>query len=262
MNVELLALLPVAASATRSAAGAVADAVRKPFAEVLDLITNSAEATSPEEEETASVSTDANPHLDLLAQALTGKSPTEDGTISLADIRLFALDLQDSIEQRIGQLLSDAGVEIDGPVGLRFSESDGSLQVTSGTSNSVLIEAALSQDDELAGDLRHLSAIMSLLQAADAHGDFSEAYETDPVAAVAKFSELFDDRSAPRHRLRRHRAQVRFQLIPAPLGIYEPEARAAASSVSRSAPVSKAAEANAWLASSWSVSTSTIEPLR
>ena len=196
MNIGLLALLPAAASAAGSAAGAVVDTVRQPFAEVLDLILNHDDAQPSEAEDSTSSTSTSSPHLDLLSQALTGKSPTEDGMISLADIRSFALELQDDIEQRISQLLSDAGVEITDPIGLNLTE-DGTLQVTSDSTGAVLAEAALSQDEELAGDLRHLSAIMSLLQAADAHSEFSEAYETDPVAAVARFSELFDERSAP-----------------------------------------------------------------
>ncbi len=192
MNIDPLTLIPIA-SAAKSVASGIADAAAKPFTEFLDFLTA---ATQQEEAaaEPAASGVQSELHRSILHEAFTGEAPSEEGAaIELDDVREFARELQDKLEQRIAALLEDAGITVDAPVELAFADGDGQLRVGADTPQAVLTEAALSQDESLSGDLRHLAALVSLLQAVDAHSDFAEAYAADPYQAVEQYRGLLGE---------------------------------------------------------------------
>lgn len=204
VQIDPLTLIPIA-SAAKSAVSGIADAAAKPFTEFLDFLSAAtqqagAEQASTQQEEPAAApaasGVESELHRSLLHEAFTGAVPSEEGaSIELAEVREFARELQDAIEERIATLLEDAGIEVDAPVELAFADEDGELRVGSDTPQAVLTEAALSQDETLSGDLRHLSALVSLLQAADEHSEFADAYAADPYQAVEDYRGLLGDGS-------------------------------------------------------------------
>ncbi len=156
MKPALLGLaIPTIASAA-VAVGRTAASVTKPFASALhaaaDLLDGSTQSGSP----TVELSTKSGSELDPLVEHL-----------NLVDIREHADELQNGLEQRLSQLLSDLGIELDEPMNLRISRFDGQLEVEGDISQRAVLEAALAHDPSIAADFRHLAAMRQLLAVAD-----------------------------------------------------------------------------------------------
>ncbi len=128
-----------------------------------------------------------------LFQDLTGRPPAYAGE----PVRLH--DVRDNIDSRLAALgsairdrLESAGVDVTQPFQMRIG-GDGRLLVE-GHPQQAEIEQLLNDDPALADEARRLSATLELLHAAERHAEFADAYADDPVAAVARFAELFDSR--------------------------------------------------------------------
>ncbi len=186
-------LLGLAAPKLLSAATAVGRRAAEPFAEALDAARGLLGEKSELQATPTKLAPARNPHSQLLSESLTGQPLISgDGSIEIEDIRTHADALQDSLQRRIHELLERSGIKHDSAVQLRVSPLDGQLEVEGDTPQRAVIEAALASDPSIAADFRQLSAMRSLLAAADKHTEFAEAYARDPYQAVDDFAELFD----------------------------------------------------------------------
>ena len=198
MNPLLTGLvIPTALSAPGMIAR-TARSIANPFADVLQsaLSRNSDEKTaSPAEIASPAIGGSAqDPHLALLGELLTGQPqrPGESG-IDLADVRPQADRLCDSLERRLQEALSNAGIAGGLDVRLRVNPDDGAVEVVGDHPRRVAIENLFANDPQLSQDFRELAAIQQLLQAADENRDFSSEYAQNPWRAMSRFPELFGD---------------------------------------------------------------------
>ena len=183
--------LGIGGARAASTVNKVARKVTQPFTAALEhaqeLMTPRAESASPDR---ALVAND--PHTKLLAEVLTGNPLVGDQSIiSLPDIRQQAETLQSELATSIEAALRNAGIDFEGELGLRISPLDGSLEVVGDVPQAGEIEHVLGKDPKLAQEFRRLSALASLVAAADAHSEFADAYEQNPYSAVEQYSELF-----------------------------------------------------------------------
>lgn len=204
-------LLGLAAPKLLSAATAVGRRAIEPFAEALD----AAKGLLGEKSEPSAVPTKIapakNPNSQLLSELLTGQPLISgDGSIEIADIRTNADALQDSLQRRIQELLERSGIKLDDTVQLRVSPLDGQLEVEGDTPQRAVLEAALASDPSIAADFRQLSAMRSLMAAADKQTEFAEAYARDPYQAVDDYAELFDTGPRATLQVSLTEAQLRF----------------------------------------------------
>ncbi len=192
--------IPTAIAATGAAARTV-QTLSRPFADAL----HSALGQSPSVEKGTLAKVAAkdfdhpfiagNPHLALLGELLTGEPIQQlDKGIELPDIRTHANSLRDDIERRLNRALQDAGVDGGSELRLRISPSDGVVEVVGDHPQRVAIEALFAGDPDLSSDFRQLVAINQLLQAADEHRPFAQAYEENPWQAVSTYRQLFQGR--------------------------------------------------------------------
>jgi hypothetical protein len=174
-----------------SAATAVGRKAAEPFTEVLAAARGLLRDEPQSSATPAPLSPADNPHSQLLAEVLTGQALGGEGSLPIDDIRTHAESFQDELQRRIQSLLTRAGIELDESVQLRVSPLDGQLEVEGDVPQRAMIEAALASDASIATDFRQLSAMKSLLWAANKNTAFAEAYSHDPYQAVVDHSELF-----------------------------------------------------------------------
>ena len=184
--------LAVAGASLGSTVRAVADKATQPFSAALDAAQDLLDKEEQPEVATTQRARTSNPHQRLLQEMLTGKPLLEDEVdLNLGDIRYQADALQQELEQHIERVLKAAGIDFQGKVQLRTSPEDGSLEVVGDTPHRAAIERVLSDDQTLSADFRRLSALRSLVRAADDHSEFADAYRLDPQQAVNDFAALF-----------------------------------------------------------------------
>ncbi|MCH7753295.1 MAG: hypothetical protein IH898_14230 [Planctomycetes bacterium] len=205
-------LLGLAAPKLLSAATAVGRRAVEPFVEALDAARGLLGEKSELQLAPSKLAPARNPHSQLLSESLTGQPLISgDGSIEIEDIRTHADALQDSLQRRIHELLERSGIKLDDAVQLRVSPLDGQLEVEGDTPQRAVLEAALASDPSIAADFRQLSAMRSLLAAADKHTEFAEAYARDPYQAVADYAELFDAGLRATLQFTLTEAQLRFE---------------------------------------------------
>ncbi len=204
--------LGLAAPKLLSAATAVGRRAAEPFAEALDAARGLLGEKSELQLAPTKLAPASNPHSQLLSESLTGQPLISgDGPIEIEDIRTHADALQDSLQRRIHELLERSGIKLDSAVQLRVSPLDGQLEVEGDTPQRAVIEAALASDPSIAADFRQLSAMRSLLAAAEKHTEFAEAYARDPYQEVAENAELFDAGLRATLQFTLTEAQLRFE---------------------------------------------------
>ena len=190
--------IPTVISTTGVAARKV-QSLTQPFANVLhstldQLSGNGSGSAAENVSRDLDIPLDANdPHLALLGKLLTGKPIQQlDRGIRIPDIRTHADSLRNKFERKLQQALLDAGVDVGSEVRLRINPGDGVVEVMDDHPQRVAIEALFANDPNLSSDFRQLVAMNQLLQAADAHRDFAQAYEDNPWQAVSTYRHLFN----------------------------------------------------------------------
>lgn len=182
--------LGLATPSILSTAGNLANAAVRPFAAALeratDLLTGSAES-EPAEELSGAPRDSLSTILDGLAEL----------GASLADLEDHADDLNRSLGARISNMLEAAGISTGNPLQLRLSAADGQLEVVGHSDERALVEATLASDPTIAAEFQELSALHALLNAAEEHADFAEAYARDPLQAVHDYAPLMDGSEGP-----------------------------------------------------------------
>jgi len=163
-------------------------AASESFASLLEYATRS-ESKNPAE--VSAIATESPRRLraqQALAHSLA--SPTGE-RLNLEELRAKAEQALSGLHGRIAARLEEAGIEFGGGFRLQIS-AEGALSVT-GHPQREEIARTLEQDGPLAEGLRSVFATLDLVAAADGHRNFARAYESDPVAAVEQFRELFSN---------------------------------------------------------------------
>lgn len=198
-------------SITRTARNA-AQSIAEPFAAVLDSAAELLAGQPPQESDLTSTTVKNNPHTQLLAEVLTGHPLVgDDRSLGVDDIRLEADSLEARLAENIERVLSNLDLRVGDAIPLRISPLDGSLEITGDVPHAAEIEKELAKDPTIATDFRRLSALQSLVSAADAHTEFAEAYSADPYAAVQEFAHLFRTEPAASLIQRPLSAEIRFE---------------------------------------------------
>jgi hypothetical protein len=151
-------LLGLAAPSAANAAGSLLertfDSLAEPFAMMLD----AAAQVLAGEEEVANENTDAGSYLDQLQVQLAGD---------------------------IEKALSAAGVELNEPLTLRISPTDGNMEVVGDHPQRALIESALADEPDLAAQLAELLALRQAFDAKDDENDGGVLFgEPDSLSAI------------------------------------------------------------------------------
>ena len=133
------------------------------------------------------------PTLDELSAM---KSSDTSSVIRLEDIRNAYNQTFNEFQQRLGSLLKEAGVDRSILARLQ-TDAGGNVVVTNDHPDEATIEQLFRENPDLANQFRGLSGLFSLLSAAEEHSEFTGAYEQNPYAAVAEFSELFAGQKSP-----------------------------------------------------------------
>lgn len=131
----------------------------------------------------------------LPALGMFGIEPREDGNIHLEDIRAAYQKRMTAFQADLSRMLSEAGIDRSEPFSLQINP-EGRIQVTGDRDDLSAIQQLFDENPDLSRELAALSGTGSFLKAADRSIEFQAAYAKDPVAAVARFSELFDNRNS------------------------------------------------------------------
>ena len=128
----------------------------------------------------------------LTSGALWGIDPGSDNAISTLDFTQARARMQSEFQTEFNQLADEQGIDRSQTFTLT-SDAMGKVRVVGNHPDKEQIEAIFEENPQLANQFRGISALSSLLQAAEEAQPFQEAYAKDPYAAVAQYSHLFDD---------------------------------------------------------------------
>ncbi len=109
-------------------------------------------------------------------------------------------DLNEALGQfrdAIGRMLEENGIDRSEEIRLR-TDNFGQARVEGTRADASQIEALFEQNPELRDQLATIQAISGLLDAARRSAEFRQAYDVDPIDAVARFDDFLNDQSAPR----------------------------------------------------------------
>lgn len=127
------------------------------------------------------------------SRLLSNLLPSVGGTtISIEDIETSLANTTVSVEKRLQSLCRQLGIDPDSKIEFSVGH-DGKIEINGESPESERLAAAINEDDELSNSIRQMSADASLLEAFKKHQEFTEAYENDPVAAMQRYSDLFED---------------------------------------------------------------------
>ena len=138
--------------------------------------------------ETAAMALD-DPRAVMVRSLLVGDaSSVPEGQLTIADMRSHADQLREDLEQRISEVLSAAGIQLDSTLRIAVSDLDGSLEVVGAHPQRAAIEAALNSDASLAADFQVLFSEQKFLEEYERSSLLAEAFVEQPWRAIAEFS--------------------------------------------------------------------------
>jgi hypothetical protein len=125
--------------------------------------------------------------LDAVAETLASEEQTESES-DAASTNLDALQIQ--LASQIEEALSAAGIELNEPIELRISPTDGSIEVVGDHPQRALIESALADEPDLAAQFAELLALRQATEVDDEESnEFVSFGEADSLSAVFLSSE-------------------------------------------------------------------------
>jgi len=128
----------------------------------------------------------ASPFALLLQAGSASAPPEETPAIAIEGLLDRAKALQKDLESRIQQAVKDSGVQLNFPVRLGLSQSDGALEANGVVSpQREILEAALASDPSIADDFRQLAAVRQLLSAVDKQEELSSSYSSESLLSIA-----------------------------------------------------------------------------
>lgn len=147
----------------------------------------------PAETTDQTVPTDDSATLSPLAQQLSSLFGTEPGkAVTLDDLREFADEKLKEFQERFEALLEANGIDMSQPITLGHEYGSGRLIVTNGHPDADKIEQLLAKNPDLRNLYTSATSALTIAKHGEEHSRFAQAYEQNPLAAVAQFSYLFN----------------------------------------------------------------------
>ena len=129
-----------------------------------------------------------------LYERLVGSAASFTGEpIRFSDLDTHARQTLDYVEHELRRQLRAAGIEDVQSVRLQIRPGDGQIVASGDPAIRAAVEQIFEQDPRLANMLRRAIGTSELVRAGNENMRFSLAFEDDPLAALARFSQLFDD---------------------------------------------------------------------
>jgi len=145
-------------------------------------------------------------------QASTGTSSTEDSTllspealqlsslfgtdsgqaITLNDLVAFANKKLEEFQKKLKELLEANGIDSSQPVSLSEKSGSGDLKVTNDHPDADKIEQLLAENPEMVNTYKAATSTLEIAKHGEAQSRFAEAYDSNPLAATAQYSYLFN----------------------------------------------------------------------
>jgi hypothetical protein len=126
----------------------------------------------------------------LQLSSLFGTEPGE--AITLNDLVTFANKKLKEFQEELKTLLKANGVDTSQPISLAHEAGSGRLTVTNNHPDAAKIEQLLAQNPELRNSYTAATSALTIAKHGQEHSRFAEAYESNPLAATAQFSYLFN----------------------------------------------------------------------
>lgn len=142
--------------------------------------------------ETPTDQVDISPQGSLMELLFGGLSGMRGGNIDLGDLRDSYREEAASFQGSTLAMFKQYGIDSSQEAVLT-SDFEGKIRVANDHPDKEKVEAAFEDNPELTNQFRRLSAMGSLLRAADEAAPFQEAYANDPYGAVERYGYLFDD---------------------------------------------------------------------
>lgn len=128
-----------------------------------------------------------------ISSILSSRLPSaKTNSVSVVSIEEDFLNATSFVEERLQSLYRQIGISSISQMEITVGY-DGSILVDGEGSESNSLAAAINADDELANNIRGMSAMASALEAIKKHQEFVAAYEKDPLAAVDRYGYLLED---------------------------------------------------------------------
>jgi len=154
--------------------------------------TTRASGVSQEGTEEAS-STEDSAVLSPQVLQLSSLLGTEAGqAITLNDLQTFANEKLAEFQKRFTALLEANGIDTSQPITLGHESGSGRLVVTNDHPDADKIEQLLAKDFDLSNTYTAATSALAIARHGEEHSRLAQAYESNPLAAVAQFSYLFN----------------------------------------------------------------------
>ena len=145
------------------------------------------------QEATDKISTDDSVTLSPQGLHLSSLFGTEPGkAITLNDLQTFASEKLKEFQKRFKALLEANGIDTSQPITLGHEYGSGRLIVTNDHPDADKIEQLLARDFDLSNIYTAATSALAIAKHGEEHRRFAQAYESNPMAAVAQFSYLFN----------------------------------------------------------------------
>jgi len=115
-----------------------------------------------------------------------------DQAITLNELVSFANKKLEEFQKKLRELLEANGIDTSQPISLAEESRSGRLKVTNDHPDADKIEQLLAENPELANTYRAATSTLEIAKHGEAQSRFAEAYESNPLAATAQFSYLFN----------------------------------------------------------------------
>jgi len=118
--------------------------------------------------------------------------PAGNKSVSVQSIAENFRDLSSHVEDSLRALSRQLGIPSSSRMQITVG-GDGHIIVNGESPHADRLAAKINGNDELANEIRGMSAMASILEAIKKHQEFAAAYDQNPVAAVERFGYLLED---------------------------------------------------------------------
>jgi hypothetical protein len=138
-------------------------------------------------------STEDSVSLSPQAMQLSSLFGTQSGAaVTLNDLMKFADEKLKEFQKQFKELLEANGIDTSKPISLAQESGSGRLKVTNNHPDAAKIEKLLAENPDLCNGYTAATSALEVAKYGQDQSRFAEAYESNPLAATAQFSYLFN----------------------------------------------------------------------
>ena len=134
--------------------------------------------------------------------------------VTLDDLQKFAEEKLKEFQERFKALLEANGIDTSQPITLGHEYGSGRLIVTNGHPDAAKIEQLLAKDFDLRNTYTAATSALEIAKHGQEHSRFAQAYDQNPLAAVAQFGYLFNSQWDARVTFGQDGFEVAYSRIP------------------------------------------------